>query len=148
MGPLWLLPGGLCVCVRKRAGAKSVHMHVCVFHRSGGWCCRSGGGGGGGGEIYLSEQRRIGDGEERESERRGMCRERGGGQKKGKCRKGRFIVERGWSILRRDSRAWRGRNKWAMQNRVPGVQNALYFTCINFNCTDCKQGGVFTEQSQ
>lgn len=66
MGPLWLLPGGLCVCVRKRAGAKSAHMHVCVFHRSGGWCCRRGGGGG---EIYLSEQRRIGDGEERERAR-------------------------------------------------------------------------------
>lgn len=58
MGPLWLLPGGLCVCVRKRAECESAHMYVCVFHRSAG-----GGEGveGGGGEIYLSEQRRTGD---------------------------------------------------------------------------------------
>lgn len=56
-------------------------------------------------------RRSEGEGRRREA----MCREggsRGGGEKKkkwkkGKCGKERFIVERGWSILRRDSRAWR-----------------------------------------
>lgn len=46
---------------------------------------------------------------------------RGKKQEKSKCGKERFIVKRGWSILRRDSRAWRGRNKRAMWNKVPGV---------------------------
>lgn len=107
------------VCV-SGVECESAHMYVCVFHRSAG-----GGEGVVGGEIYLSEQRRTGDGEGREGGvRKGVMRggegdvpgrqqqERGEKkQEKGKCRKERFIVERGWSILRRDSRAWGGRNK-------------------------------------
>lgn len=70
MGPLWLLPGGLCVCVRKRLSASP---HTCMF------VCftdlpvvvkewR------GGGEIYLSEQKRTGDEEGgRRSKGKGRC---------------------------------------------------------------------------
>lgn len=59
-------------------------MYVCVCFIDLGW-------GGGGGEIYLSEQRRIGDWEERgegcaEKKKKDL-------KEKGKCRKERFIVE-------------------------------------------------------
>lgn len=55
------------------------HVCLCVFHRFvGGWV-------GGGGEIYLSEQRRIGDREERGE----GCAEKKKNdlKEKGKCRK-------------------------------------------------------------
>lgn len=55
----------MCARVRER---ESAHIYVCVgFIDLGGGGCA----GRRGGEIYLSEQRRIGDREERE--RRGMC---------------------------------------------------------------------------
>lgn len=52
MGPLWWLPVGLCVCMCVRK-CQYVRMYVCVCFVD--WR---------GAEIYLSEQRRIGDREE------------------------------------------------------------------------------------
>lgn len=66
------------VCV-SGVECESAHMYVCVFHKSAG----GGEGVGGSGGIYLSEQRRTGDGEGREGGvRKGVMRGgegRGGG---------------------------------------------------------------------
>lgn len=75
----------VCLCAQV-SECESAHMYVCVcfIDLSGGWV-------GGGGEIYLSEQRRIGDREERGE----GCAEKKKNdlKEKGKCRRERFIVE-------------------------------------------------------
>lgn len=70
----------VCLCARA-SNCESVHMYVClcVFHRfKRGW---EGGWKGGVGEIYLREQRRIGNQEVRE-----MCREKKGRKRENYCK--------------------------------------------------------------
>lgn len=120
------LEGCVFVCASKWLWV-CAHVCLCVFHRfKGGWME------GVAGEIYLSEQRRNGNREERGE----GCAEKKKSNLKEKGRKREIYCKVRMEHIKKESQKSDKRNEGAMQNGVSEMQNTHYSTCIYHNYND------------